>query len=243
MKYLISILAGTMLVSSAHASVVIYDGSLDAAITANNGAATYNYDPAAAYAMYGYNPVNITYSEAVTGMFGGSDKEIKIVKNNGGLDGALRYNFTPSAVQSFANGTPSAEDFLNDVSANPTLSFDIIYTGGASWGSVRVDINSNSGDAPAVVLLDEGLALGVAEHITVDLSAGSIFQTWVSQMGSATDLGSFAQLRIEVQTASDDPAGGTFYIDNIQIVPEPATVGLLGFGIFAAGLIRRWTQI
>lgn len=242
MKYLIAVLAGAMLVASAPASIMIYDGSINNAVTSNVGAATATYNPPTAYVMYGYNPAAINYSEAVTGVLGGSDKELMAVKKDGGIDGVLRYNFATASVKSSATGTASAEKFLNDITFNPTLSFDIIYTGGASWASVRVDINSTVVGAPSVVLLDQALPLNVAQHISVDLSAGSAFQTWVSQVGSASSVASTsAQLRINLQTATADTAG-TFYIDNVQIVPEPATAGLLGLGVLAAGLLRRWTR-
>lgn len=213
------IFAGCIGVLTCQGGVALYDGSLSGAITDDAGASSVTYRPASAYVFHAYNAASVTYTENKTAPFGGTDNQLQIM-NNGGVDGILRYKFSPKKVKESAGGGPASEPFLADIITNSTLSFDIQYAGDSKFGKVFVDVYSDTEGAGSVTLLSQGLVASTPTTVKVDLGNGSAFQTWVSQMGNAVTLGKSAHLRIGVQSASDN--GGTFYIDNIQLVPAPS---------------------
>lgn len=231
---LIHAAAAVCLVVPAHAQLMLYDGTLSQAVTDINGASTGTFSTVTpSYHMYGYNTTNVTYTENESAPFGSTGNKQVVAVNNGAVDGVFRYNFLPSAVKAFAGSRTFAnEPLLFNIDSFSTLSFDVQYAGDSTFGSVQVDVSSGTASAPSVTLLDQGLTANTPTNITVNLGTGSAFQTWVDQMGAASSLGSYAQLRILMQTGTGDP--GTFYFDNVQLIPEPSTALLIGL---SAGLL------
>jgi hypothetical protein len=210
------VLVGCIVALVCQGEVVLYDGSLSSgAITDDIGATSFTYSPGSSYAFHAYNAANVTYTENKAAPFGGTDNQLQVV-NNGGVDGVLRYKFSPKKLKEVAAGSPVPELLLADIAANPTLSFDVQYAGDSKFGKVFVDVLSDTAGAKSVTLLSQGLMPHTSATVKVDLGAGSAFQEWVSQMGNAAVLGKSAHLRIGVQSASGDE--GTFYIDNVKLV-------------------------
>lgn len=228
---------------SAQGQITLYNGELAQAVTTNSGAATWNYDAPAAYALLAYNSANVTYVEesAGTTFTGFGSGTVLKMTNNGGVDGALRYAFTPANVDLFAGSRTAAnEGFLFDMDQNPTMEFDVIWDGTGGFGTVIVDMNSNTTGAGSFTLLNQALTANTATPVSVDMGTGSAFQDWVTAMGNADPLGNTAQLRIVLQTGTGTP--GTFAIDNIRLtpVPEPSTFALLaGFAGLGLALLQR----
>jgi len=115
-----------------------------------------------------------------------------------------------------------------------TASASIEVTGGVfTFGSV--DISANNGDARYTI---EGSKGGVSQFSFDGVrSCGGCFGAF------ATVSNSFSSVLIDSLTISITGAGTSYNLDNInvtaQVVPEPATYGLMLAGLLAVGMIAR----
>ncbi|HRK21044.1 MAG TPA: PEP-CTERM sorting domain-containing protein [Fimbriimonadaceae bacterium] len=124
-------------------------------------------------------------------------------------------------------GTPDAFGANVLISSAPLIRYDLTIEGdlnGATWFNQLLAVNSNGGwkqmanqwDLPRTAGTHT-IEIDVSELLPLNVT--NWFQFFLSFNGP-TDAGS-----------------RTFYIDNIRVVPEPATMAALGLGV--AALIRR----
>lgn len=127
-------------------------------------------------------------------------------------------------------GTPDAFGAHTLISNSPILRYDLTIgddnLNGASWFNQLVAVNSNGGWKQLAGSSQIDLPRTAGTHmIEIDLSellpldVTNWFQFFISFNGP-TDVGA-----------------RTFYVDNIRVVPEPATMAALGLGV--AALVRR----
>lgn len=221
-------LGSTLAVVSMQASITLYDGEFAQAVTTNSGAASFNYNSGAtAYGLQAYNGANVTYVEEAAGttFAGFGSGTVLKMTNNGGVDGALRYNGAQARIADFVNSTGTPSPMAVDIDANPTLQFDIIWDGTGTFANVIVDTNTNAFGATNAALLTQSLTANVATTISVNIASSSDYTGFLSAV-AADGTATFQQFpRISVQTANGE--AGTFAIDNIVLVPEPSSYALL----------------
>lgn len=113
----------------------------------------------------------------------------------------------------------------------------------ADGAKVVMDVSARSNDIPGYwgaidILIDcdgywsgqaeQSIAIGWTEYFTTQTYEFTLTDAAKTALASAT----YANLKVFTNSGA-----GILYIDNIQIVPEPATLSLLGLGVLA--LIRR----
>lgn len=110
-----------------------------------------------------------------------------------------------------------------------TLSFDVTLPTefGGAWGSVAVAFNSQ-GSGWKQFAQHQDLQLGTTSPQTLSWNLTSLNYDFAN-------VGSWFQLQLGFNSSSGTPV--KFYLDNVQAVPEPATLLALGAG--AALLLRR----
>ncbi|NBB78981.1 MAG: hypothetical protein GVY36_05975 [Verrucomicrobia bacterium] len=148
--------------------------------------------------------------------------------NNGGVDGALRYNGSQARIADFVNSTGTPSPMAVDIDANPILSFDIIWDGSGSFGTVLVDTNTNASGAPTGNIFTQSLTADVATTISFNLRDATDYQGFLTAVAADAPNPTFQQFpRILVQSA--DGEAGTFAIDNVQLaaIPEPSSYAWL----------------
>lgn len=134
------------------------------------------------------------------------------------------------------------------LSSTASLTFDILsqnYTDSVTNPVVTVEFFSFDGSAGTwrkVGLQNNNLFNGgwtqIGSTLNVDISGGvGSYQTANIDLSGNTDL--IYGIRIGLSSTSDGTFEDTFVMDNVSIVPEPATVGMLGLGALISLLIRR----
>lgn len=245
MKKLITSIIIAVVAVSSHAAIVLYNGELAQAVTTNSGASAFNYDSGvSAYGLHAYNSSNVSYVEEAAGttFTGFGSGTVLKMTNNGGVDGALRYNGAQARIANFVNSTGSNESpMATDIEANPVLQFDIVWNGDGTFANVIVDTNTNASGFSGGSIITTSLTANVAQTVSVNLVNSSHYDNFLTSV-AADGSSTFQQFpRIGIQTASGE--AGTFAIDNITLVPEPTTYALL-LGLVSLGAIylRRRRQ-
>ncbi len=149
------------------------------------------------------------------------------------------------------NGARSFGQMLNDTSLTAgdyTLELDLDYTANTSF--VRIDLYSwdNNGDGGSIpITIDLNLSslnhdIGTAGNYTAyHMASTTITDSFTGKVSvdftlthDITDARDLFGIRI---LTDDGPIAVS--VDNVSIVPEPATVGMLGLGALVALLVRR----
>jgi hypothetical protein len=117
-------------------------------------------------------------------------------------------------------------------SNNSIMSVDLFVPasalGTAAWANVQLRLESSAFTKIATVV---DLTKQNDNQVTVELDFSSIAETLRS-----TDSNFYATLSINAgSTSTRSPV----YIDNYQVIPEPATIGMLGLGGLLVALVRR----
>lgn len=212
---------------SADASVILRDNDL--AMGQDPVRNTFgNYDPALGSAFNDYNG-GMVYTESDF-LGGDGDEELKIL-SDGGFDGVLRYRFATSNIT-------STDPLVQNLLANPIFSMELTAVpeeSTSAFDRVVLNINTNAqntGSLPtSLVSFNPG---ETTQTFTHDLGNDPNFLGWIAQVEADANA-TFFQLRIVQQT--DNNASVTVIYDDIQLVPEPASLALLGLGMLT--MVRR----
>jgi hypothetical protein len=167
----------------------------------------------------------------------------------GSAVGTLSFSFDVDFSFASTNNTRLVTGSVgSDLSAQTWMSYGIDSTGAANIWRVTGSTNTFSGaQTLTFVMNDSGSAVtytapgGGAETVALgayDLWVGNtkVFNDRISGVNTSYDLKQFG-----MTVANLNGGAGTFAFDNFnaQAIPEPATLGMLGFAGGAILLIRR----
>ncbi len=121
------------------------------------------------------------------------------------------------------------------------LKYDAAWTGGDD-ATLRVEIFGSSDTS-----FGGGLRLNYGGGLNNAVSLGSVDQVLSAATGVGTgtldasiaDWSSYTYLVVRISVGGAPGPVGTLDINSVDIVPEPATVGMLGLGAFVALIVRR----
>ena len=141
---------------------------------------------------------------------------------------------------------PFGQTFTDARDGSFTFSFDYNNVDDAVMKVVVIGVNFNATDPDFPGTLDSiGTGSALAIPTGTKQSFADLLGSGVTTFSSATGSGSFSQAITLNSTSFDaymvaftsDGTGST--IDNVSVVPEPATVGMLGLGALITLVIRR----
>lgn len=136
----------------------------------------------------------------------------------------------------------------NATTGSQDVNFDVVldqYSSGVSGAQVLIEIyGSDTATTVTPFDLQEGSAPGmdtaftqIGSRLVYDVSGGTGSYSASLNFGSGYD---YLAMRIGIYaTGQDGGWGEDIGIDNVSIVPEPATVGMLGLGALVALMTRR----
>ena len=128
---------------------------------------------------------------------------------------------------------------LSAAAANPagkTIEFDFTFSANGlptfvDFSNVTFSLQSDAGFKQVSNVAEiGGTAMDATFHVSLPLDSGDLAGTTVDS--------SFYRLTFGPNVNAGGPPS-TWYVDNIRIVPEPTSAGLLGFGVIAWMLRRR----
>lgn len=136
------------------------------------------------------------------------------------LSGDLEFTGTGTAISFFDTFTTGATDFLGVTESITGIALDTFAPAAADWNN-----------------MDYSFTILSISDADGDLAAGAYYNVWTA------DLAGFSEATTAAGTGGIDAGGGAFFdvsgAGELQVVPEPATIGLFGLGALGAWFIRR----
>ena len=153
----------------------------------------------------------------------------------GVTDGSYSLSLTGTTGPNYGQmlGSPSTTLLTSELAGASALSFDVYAPGGSFGYYLQFDVDINNSDT-GYQSLDSysypGVSIGGETTITVPISASLQSALAASPNGTS--------IYIQVGGGFSD-GNETFYLDNIRLVPEPATLALFGLGMAGVMVFRR----
>lgn len=180
---------------------------------------------------------DINTSGEALGIYANGGQSVSAVR--GFTGGALSVGQT--FIISFDNGwlDTGSSDVLTLESSTGTDRLSFFFTG----GNANYELFDNSGFVnTGIGFSDEGMTLAVT------LTGADTYSVLITPLGggSATNISGTLQNAgapiDQVQVANNNAGSGgnfDFYVNSLQVIPEPSTMALTGLGMLGLGFLRR----